>query len=872
MGEVYKARDTRLSRTVAIKVLPADATADPAARARFEREARAIATLSHPHICVVHDVGHQDGIDYLVMELLEGETLAERIAKAKGPLPLSDVLSIGAAIADALDKAHRAGIVHRDLKPLNVMLTKSGPKLLDFGLAKLHGAASPVALSNATRATTVGPQTAKGTILGTIHYMSPEQVEGREADPRSDIWALGAVLYEMATGQRPFEGESSASIIGAILKDTPSPVSSRTPLSPPLFDRIVQRCLAKSPDDRCQSAKDLHDELLWVAESRAHADAPRAARRTRIGLASWAVAALAVVVALTSLVYAWRAGSVPAPFETRLEIATPSTEEPASFALSPDGRRLVFVASGDGPSRLWLRSLAATTPQPLSGTDGAVDPFWSPDGRSIGFFAGEQLKRVDLDGGTPRTVAAVNGARGGAWSADDAIIFAPNQFSGLYRVPASGGEPVPVTPLTAGQQSQRWPTLLPDGHRFLFFVRGAEEVAGIWLGDLNGDQPKRLGASDGAAVSLPSGWIVFVRGGELMAQMLDAEHAVLTGAARRLAEGLLSDESNRSAVTTAQTGAIAYRLGAGGQRQLTWFGRSGAALGNIGPPDSTYRNVALSPDGGQVAVTRVSQGNGDIWILDDRRSSRFTFDSSQDEFPVWEPDGKRLTFRSLRSGHYDLWQKSVAGDEAEVPLAPSDQQKTPLSWSLNGRFLLFQNVNDLVTGVDLFVLPTLAGASPRVFQQTRFTERNGAFSPDGRWIVYESDESGRPEIYVKPFVDRGTGGAPPGSGEPDTAQVKWQVSTDGGVYPVWRRDGAELYYINPSSALTAVPVTAGGGGFAFGAPVALFETKILGGGVEVRQGRQYDVAPDGRFLINTVVATAASPITLLQNWIPDTQR
>ncbi len=893
MGEVYKARDTRLTRTVAIKVLPADTSTDASARARFEREARAIAALSHPHICVVHDVGHQDGIDYLVMELLEGETLAERLARAKGPLPLDELLTIGIAIADALDKAHRAGIVHRDLKPLNVMLTKSGPKLLDFGLAKAleraGGAGGPGRPGGTTGvyrpdlpgapdpSTLVSPAmlTGAGTILGTIHYMSPEQVEGRDADTRSDIWALGALLYEMATGQRPFDGESAASVIGAILKDTPPALSTRRPLTPPGFERLVGKCLSKDPDERWQSAKDLCDELKWVGSvPDSHGGSGVASTHTTSapGVRVWGVVAAVAVLALVVTVWlAFRGeGQVLRPVspETRLEISTPPTEEPASFALSPDGLRVVFVASGDGVTRLWLRPLATTMAQPLAGTDGALDPFWSPDGRSIGFFANGQLKRIDLDGGGPKSLAAVTGARGGAWSSKGVIVFAPSQNSPLLRVPAGGGEAVPVTSLSEGQQSHRWPNLLPDGHRFVFYVRGASESAGIWLGDLGGAAPRHLSPADGAAVSLPSGWLTWVRGNALVAQKLDADGAVLEGTIRTLAQDVLRDDSNRSLASAADTGSIAYRTGPGGQRQLTWFDRSGETLGTMGSPDPTYRYASLSSDGRRVAVSRITQGNYDIWLMDATRSSRFTFDQGVDEFPIWSPDDTRIVFRSLRSGHYDMWEKLVGGGAGETRLAPTDQQKTPLSWTRDGRFLLFQNVTDPVTSVDLWVLPMSAGRTPWAFLETRFTERGGVFSPDGRWVAYHSDESGQPEVYVQPFTGPDIATRSDSNAQPTRVRGQWQISNGGGIYPVWRRDGKELYYINPAGVLMAVQMTIAGSSLETGAPVALFPTRIFGGGVENRQGRSYDVAPDGRFLINTVVPSAAAPITLLQNWNP----
>ncbi len=556
MGEVYKARDTRLARTVAIKVLPADTAADVSARARFEREARAIAALSHPHICVVHDVGHQDGIDYLVMELLEGETLLDRLAKAKGPLPLDQVLSIGVAIADALDKAHRAGIVHRDLKPANVMLTKSGPKLLDFGLAKLQGTASPVSLSNETAATTAGPGTARGTILGTIHYMAPEQVEGREADTRTDIWALGALLYEMATGQRPFTGESPASIIGAILKDTPPALSTRQPLTPTSFERLVNKCLMKDADERWQSAKDLHDELAWIGEGAvSNGVTPPSSASSRRERVAWGLVAAAALISaglVATLVTRRADATAPQPL-TMLDVATPPTFEPLSFALSPDGRQLAFVANGNDGSQLWVRRMDEPVARPLAGTAHAVSPFWSPDGHAVAFFADGLLKRLDLPGGTPLVLAPGFG-RGGAWNRDGVILFTQSSNAPLVQVSAQGGTVSPATQFAADQVSHRWPHFLPDGRRFLFEVaNGPLAARGIYLGSLDGAAPRRLSPTEAEAIFAPPGHLLMATQGSLFVQPFDVERGALTGTAVAIADNIAIDASMR------RCGVAAYR-------------------------------------------------------------------------------------------------------------------------------------------------------------------------------------------------------------------------------------------------------------------------------------------------------------------------
>jgi Tol biopolymer transport system component/aminoglycoside phosphotransferase (APT) family kinase protein len=865
MGEVYKARDTRLDRTVAIKILPTDLATDPDLRARFEREARAIAALDHPHICAVHDVGEHDGTRYLVMQYLDGETLAARLARAKGPLPLDQALKVGIEIADALDKAHRAGITHRDLKPANIMLTKSGAKLLDFGLAKLRGPAAPISMSGMTRLATPTPNTAHGTILGTVHYMAPEQVEGREADARADIWALGVVLYEMLTGVRPFDGASAASVIGAILKDRPPSLSTRQPLAPPLLDYLIDRCFEQDPDNRWQSAGDLRSQLAWLAAAISRPRSSSAASGAGRSAWVWGVVAALAVSALASGFVALRHLRETPPAETQVDIVTPATGQPASFALSPDGRQIVFVASDDKASRLWLRLLATTTAQPLGGTEGAANPFWSPDGRSIGFFAGGGLKRLDLGGGAPTTLAPATNGYGGTWNADGVIVFAPSLTSPLLRVSATGGATGAVTTIGAQQAGHFNPQFLPDGRRFLFSASGSATVDGIYLGGLDGTAPTRLVSGRSAGVYAPPGWLLWVRAGELTAQTLDLGRMALAGEPVTLAGGVATD-TLRAAVSVASTGLIAYRRAS--QRQLTWFDRAGTARGVVGEPDESVMAPRVSPDGHRVAVGRVVQGNLDLWLLDGTRSSRFTFDPAREMYPIWSSDGARLVYQSQRTGPGDLYLKPTAGAGAEELLLSTRHMKAPTSWSADGRFLMYVTI-DPQTNSDIWILPMSGPAGERkpfVFLNTPFREANAAFSPDSRWVAYDSNESGRPEVYVRPFV-------PPGApGIAAAATGQWQISSDGGIMPLWRTDGKELYYLNPEGDMMAVPMTVTGTSLEPGAPVTLFRARIYGGGTDVQSGRQYDVTADGRFLINTTLNEAAAPITLLQNWNPTAKR
>ncbi len=579
----------------------------------------------------------------------------------------------------------------------------------------------------------------------------------------------------------------------------------------------------------------------------------------------WIVAAMAILIAVL-LVPAIRYLRETPPPETRLDIVTPATSLPYNFALSPNGRQIVFVASGDGASRLWLRSLASTTARPLAGTDGAIDPFWSPDSRSIGFFADRALKRLGLGGGGPQTLAPAPDDEGGTWNAAGVILFGPSPRSPLMRVSATGGAARAVTTLKAGQSIQFAPFFLPDGHHFLFVVVGTPDAGGIYLGDLTGGVPTRLTNAVSTPVYLPTGWMLWVTGGALVAERLDVGKAALTGAPVTLATGVPAAGGGGIPVSVSTTGLVAYRAGAASQRQLTWFDRSGAARGSVGAPDAGLSVPRVAPDGRRVVVARVTAPSENLWLLDGARTSRLTFGASDDFGPVWSPDGTRIVFESSLSGAFDLYQTLVNGAVGDAqPLLSSGQVKIPggpTSWSPDGRFLLYTSI-DPQTGADLWVVPMVGARTPAVFLKTPFDESNGVFSPDGRWVAYQSNESGRYEIYVRPFH-------PPGAKDSDVASdaVQWQVSTAGGIEPTWRPDGKEIDYIDPSGAMMAAPITVSATTFAAGTPVQLFQTRIAGGG-ENSTLRQYDVAPDGRFLINTELESAAAPITLILNWNPE---
>ncbi len=875
MGEVYRARDTRLDRIVAIKVLPAHLADRSELRERFEREARTIASLNHPHICVLHDIGCQDGVDYLVMEYLEGETLGQRLLK--GALPLEQVLQYAIEMADALDKAHRKGITHRDLKPGNIMLTKSGTKLLDFGLAKLKQEVAPANVQLSQLPTASDPLTAHGTILGTMQYMAPEQVEGKEVDARTDIFSFGAVVYEMTTGKRAFEGKTQASLIAKILEIDPPPISSLQPMTPPALDRVVRKCLAKEPEKRWQAASDVCDELKWIAEGGSQTGMPARVVTSRKGplgdsRLAWFVAAVFFLasLALGSFVHFQRppedAQSIRffvSPPETwslaRLPGGTAATTGAvAPLAVSPDGHRIAFLAmSADGRSVLWVRLLDSLTAQALVGTDGASSPFWSPDSHFLGFFAGGKLKKIDVSGGPPITLCDAPNNRGGAWSRDGVIVFTPTANSALQKVSASGGVPTAATVLGQGETRNQRPSFLPDGRHFLFsaVASGAGLGGPIYLGSLDSAERKLLINADSANVLYTQGHLLFLRERTLMAQPFDARRLVLAGDAFPIADQIQTTPAGQpyGFFSASENGVLAYETGAAtGNSQLVWFDRTGKQIGVVGDP-AAYTDLELSPDGKRASVSIPDQAGNerDIWFYDLGRGlrTRFTFGPAEALTAIWSPDGSRVVFNSRRKGHYDLYQKASSGAGTEEALLEDNLDKFPTSWSPDGRFILYiTGAATVGTGNDLFMLPLAGDRKPLPFLQTQFNEAPGLFSPDGRWVAYRSDESGRNEVYVAPF---------PGPGG------KWQISTAGGDWPRWRRDGKEIYYIAPDYKLMAAEVNGKGSSFEIGAVKPLLGTRLTLGA-----RYQYDVSADGqRFLINSAPEQAASaPITVVLNW------
>ncbi len=879
MGQVWRATDTTLGRQVAIKILPDAFAADPDRLARFEREAKTLASLNHPHIAAIHGFEKSGGMQALVMELVEGEDLSQRIAR--GAIPLDEALPIAKQIAEALEAAHEQGIIHRDLKPANIKVRADGTvKVLDFGLAK---AVDPPAASGVTAMnspTLSVHATQAGIILGTAAYMSPEQARGKAVDKRADIWAFGAVLYEMLTGTRAFPGEDLTDTLAAVVRAEPDWSAIPRDVSPTIL-AFLKRSLQKDPKQR---VSDIHDMRLAMegafdtALAQAQAASPSSPSRGRLSVAALAVAAALVAAMATPTLRYLRQSPPPVPPETRLEIVTPSTSRPESFALSPDGRQIVFVAESDGVSRLWLRSLASTTAQPLAGTEEAILPFWSPNSRSLAFFAGTALKRLDLAGGAPQTLATVTVGAGGTWRTDDVILFAPSTGASLMRVAATGGPATAVTALGASVFHGA-PQLLPDG-RFLFFVFGAGDDTGLYVGALDGRPPMRLVAATSSGAYLPSqgvasgegGCLLWLRPGTatLVAQRLDLATTTLVGEAVPLAEGVGVDPVRSvMAVSVTPTGLVAYRRGDRNLRQLTWVDRSGTARGTVGPRDATLNNPSLSPDGRRVAVARTGQGNIDIWLLDGLREGRFTVDPQTDRFPVWSADGTWIAFSRLTAAGYNLYQQRSNGAGEAARVVASDQLKFATSWSTDGRFLLFNSI-DPQTNIDIWVVEpgrdTPGDRPPAVWLKTPFREGYAKFSPDGRWVAYQSNDSGRPEIYVRPFAPSSE------RASADQATERWQISVGGGIHPVWRHDGKELFYLSPAGEMMAAPIATTAAAVVPGVPVALFPTRVWGGGIDAQQAWQYDVAPDGRFLINTVIESAAAPITIIQNWNPGAKK
>jgi serine/threonine protein kinase len=872
MGVVYRARDTRLKRDVALKVLPAQLTSDPARRRRFEREAQAVAALSHPHICALFDVGSHDSGEFLVMEHVEGETLEQRLAR--GPLQADRALEYAIEIADALDYAHRHGIVHRDLKPGNIMVTTRGVKLLDFGLAR-HREGEPAPGATVSLTT-------EGAILGTVQYMSPEHLEGREVDARADLFAFGAVLYEMLTGRRAFAGVTAASTIAAVLTTDPVPAGRLAPIAPPL-ERIVGKCLEKDPDARWQSARDLLDELRWIRESRAAAAAGGA--RGQRSLSVVALAALAAAATVTAIVLALRPPSpvndgrvirfmVPPPENSTFNVNA------AHLVLSPDGRSLVFGASSvTGDRALWIRSIDSSVVRQIPGTEGGLQPFWSPDSRHLGFLpstvkpadsllAADSLKRIDPAGGPPAVLVDVPQAYMATWNGTDVVfMYGPNRAGGLYRVGPSGRSPEPATVLDDSRReiSHLWPQFLPDGRHFLFVARSRQPENNnvLCIASLDSRERTALFAVDSHVEYAWPGYLLYLRGGSpvgtrlvgatLVAHPFDTSARRVTGDAVRVAGPVdRTTDFSRGAFSVSQTGVLAYRLVA--DMTLTWYDRTGAPLQSIGTGD----NPATSPDGRRLALARSDPQTGEpnIWLMDvsGGNASQFTSGAFPSDMPLWSPDGSRIVFRVDRGSGPGIVQRPSAGGDEEVvvpPAEPADPSLQPLAWSGDGRSLVFGRQGP-VTSYDIAMVGMTRGSKPEGLVEGNAGESMASVSPDGRWIAYVSSESGKNEVYVRPF--------PSGDGT-------WKVSSNGGIEPAWRRDGRELFYIASDASLMAVS-TETGASFTARRPLRLFQTEMATIPSLGRLRNQYVVSADGqRFLIRQPPESRPMmPIMVIVNW------
>jgi Tol biopolymer transport system component len=865
MGEVYRALDSRLDRTVAIKVLASHLSSSPELKQRMEREARAISALNHPHICQLYDIGSQDGTDYLVMEFLEGETLGDRLRR--GPLPLNEILKVGIAIAEALALAHRQGIVHRDLKPGNIMLTQGGAKLMDFGLAKPFGmqtagtgsGAPPsfTAVATMSGPSPLSPLTTAGTIVGTIQYMSPEQIEGKEADARSDLFAFGAVLYEMSTGTRPFEGKSQISLASSILEKDPEPISALKSAMPVAFEHVVSTCLQKNPEDRFLAAHDVKLELQWIASGKpqpaaAEASAAPAAKSRRL---SWA-AALVAVLLVGLAAGTFLRGPAPVmpsirtvinpPEKTNMNLTGDAAGPPV---LSPDGKTIAFTATGaEIRSGIWVRPMNVLEAHLLAGTEGATFPFWSPDSRSLGFFASGKVKTVDLNGGAVQVICDATLGRGGAWSSTGVILFSPAPIAPIFSVSASGGNPAPLTKMDSEQfTSHRWPFFLPDGKHFLYFaINHDPSKAGnnaIYYASLDGRENRLLFRSQSNAV-YASGYLLFARGDQLLAQPFDPNKGSLSGVPQSVAKGVINDLSTwRMDASASDDGLLIYGSGASGTIQLVWVDRASKQVSIIADKLNDLQGAVLSPQGDRIAL-QIDSGQNDIWVLDLARGvrTRLTFGPVANNNPVWSPDGKWIVYASLRNGKFNLYRKPSDGSGAEELLLSDDRLMLANCWSRDGQTLIYSRSAGQLVG-ELWALPLEGERKPRLLVPRGFS---GQLSPDGRWLAYSSIESGTLEVYVVAF---------------DGGQGKWQVSANGGQFPQWSRDGKELYYSDPTLNFLAVPVKSVGSALQFGAP----ETMIANWSAPTAVF--FSVSPDGKkLLMDRVAQQVSQAVTVVSNF------
>jgi serine/threonine protein kinase len=871
MGVVYKAQDTKLDRVVALKFLPPHLSASEQDKARFIQEARAASAINHPNICTIYSIDEHENQLFIVMEFVDGQTLRER----KNSISFKQAIDIGIQIADGLGAAHERGIVHRDIKPENIMIRRDGiAQVMDFGLAKLRGTASRL--------------TKEGSTVGTAGYMSPEQVQGQDADHRSDIFSLGALLYELFTGQLPFKGVHETAMMYEIVNVEAPPMSSIKPDIDPGLDAIVLECLAKEPDERYQSSKEVSKELRRfkresgrqrvsrisvtrpiVLQSQASAEhaamepIPAEPARKATSL-PWLQAAI-LLLGTAAFAYLYLQHSPNEGGVYRFTVQAPENHVfPGGPIISPDGLRIAFVARDTtGRTMIWIRPLSSFIATPLTGTNDASFPFWSPDSRFIGFFQSGKLKKIEATGGPTQTLCDAPQGRGGAWSSAGVIIFAPSFSSGLLQVSQAGGAPTELTTLdtTRKENSHRWPCFLPDGMHFMYLGQSnTQEDNAIIIGSFDSkDRTVLLKATSNAAYA-PPGYLLFVRERSLMAQQFNAEKRELGGEAFPVAEDVgFNEGTNRGLFSASMNGALAFSMGAGalGNRQLIWFERTGKRLSSVGSSGFVF-DFSLAPDEKRVVFRRVDRQtrNEDIWMLDLLRGteSRFTFRPARDDDPIWSPDGSKILFDSDPGGVSNLHLKIATGAGSEELLLQSTSADYPLDWSADGRYILFGRENPK-TRSDLWILPLTGDKTPFPFVNTEATEFTGRFSPDGRWIVYSSDESGKFEVYVQAF--------PATSG-------KWQVSVGGGAAPTWSKDGKEIFYLGPDKRLMAVDVKTTGGSLEQGIPKPLFVTDVE----LYTLPNRYTASKDGkRFLVNnSVESTADKPIAVVLNWTADIKK
>ncbi len=863
MGEVYRASDTRLARDVAIKVLPAEFAKDAQLRARFEREARAISSLNHPNICMLFDVGSQHDVDYLVMEYLDGEPLTERLAR--GQMPIADVLRYGIEIADALDKAHRTGIIHRDLKPGNVILTRSGAKLLDFGLAKAMNAALVASISpQSSTAIHLDDQiTAEGVLVGTFCYMAPELIEYGQADARSDIFAFGCLMYEMLTGRRAFSAASRAGTIAQIIAGDPPSIATLRPMIPMALDRVIRTCLAKNPDDRFQTAHDVMLALHWIRDEQSSPSAPlpmaRARRRVWGERTAWVLALLVAIGAavgagiwskreMDSLSRPLTASIVP-PRGLRFVFTGDYAGSPV---LSPDGRRVAFVAvSPDGQRTLWVRALDSADPRVIDNSDDAMFPFWSPDSHFLAFFAHGKLKTVDAGGGVPTVIADAPNARGGTWGDENVIVYTPETRAGLYRVAANGGTPILLTTPSGGMTTHRWPLFLPGGKSFLYLAANHDlpdsPATSLHVRSLDG-KSDRVVTHTLANVAYVDGRLLMLRESTLVAQPFDVGRGVLTGAPSIVAQNVHFDSSTWHGVFDAAGRTLIYQAGGSiAGTHLIWFGHDGTSLGALADV-ARYYDLKLSPDGHRLVTNAGEPTRAAIWIIDIARNvrTRLTFEGSMNEAPVWSVDGSEILYasRDTPSERAAIYRRRGDGNGPRQLVARLDGDADPGSVSADGRWVVATLWNRPQVNPQIWAVPLVPGEKAHPLLAGALGTHDPRISPDGRWLAYTSSESGRDEIYVVPFA--GGGG-------------KWQVTTAGGHSSRWSPDGAHLDYLTGDNILTEVDVKSGGG-FEIGAARALFRLDV-----NPVSSSDYDLTADGRVIANGGEADP-TPLTLVANW------